>query len=137
MGGLSSAPTDIDDPFDDEAEGLSVGEVVAVLDDDSAQGRLDKVLAGQFADVSRARLQALIAAGALSRDGTPVLEPASKAIPGRYVLRIPAPIAAEPEPQDIPLTVLFEDAHLIVIDKAAGLAVHPAPGHERGTLVNA
>ncbi len=53
------------------------------------------------------------------------------------MLHVPAPIAAEPAAQDIPLTVLFEDAHLIVVDKPAGMAAHPAPGSEDGTLVNA
>jgi 23S rRNA pseudouridine1911/1915/1917 synthase len=132
-----NAPIEIDEPLDDEADDLGGGEIVVVLKDETAQQRLDKALAARLADISRARLQTLIAAGALSREGAVVLEPASKAIAGRYVLCVPAPIAAEPEPEAIPLTVLFEDEHLIVIDKPAGMAVHPSPGHARGTLVNA
>jgi 23S rRNA pseudouridine1911/1915/1917 synthase len=97
--------------------------------------RLDKVLPHHLPEVSRARLQALMAAGALQRDGRPV--DGGKALPGRYELLVPPPAPAEPEPEAIALTVLYEDAHLIVIDKPAGLAVHPAPGTPSGTLVNA
>jgi 23S rRNA pseudouridine1911/1915/1917 synthase len=61
----------------------------------------------------------------------------AKAQPGDYRLRIPPPAPAEPLPEAIPLTVLYEDAHLIVVDKPAGMAAHPAPGSETGTLVNA
>ena len=60
-----------------------------------------------------------------------------KARPGLYQLLSPAPIPAEPSPEDIPLTVLYEDAHLIVVDKPAGMAAHPAPGNYTGTLVHA
>ncbi len=94
-------------------------------------------MAAKLADLSRARLQALIAEGALSFAGAPVRDVAGKARAGDYRLRIPPPAPAEPLPESIPLTVLFEDAHLIVIDKPAGMAVHPAPGSETGTLVNA
>ena len=94
-------------------------------------------MAAKLADLSRARLQALIGQGALSLDGVVVTEPASKAVAGRYLLHVPGIVAAEPGPEAIPLTVLFEDAHLIVVDKPAGMAAHPAPGSETGTLVNA
>jgi 23S rRNA pseudouridine1911/1915/1917 synthase len=125
------------DELGDEA-GEPVGSERSVeLSPEDAEGRLDKVLAARLPDISRARLQALIAEGALSRDGAVVSEPASKPAPGRYVLLIPPPTAAEPLPEAIPLNVLFEDADLIVIDKPAGMAVHPAPGSETGTLVNA
>jgi 23S rRNA pseudouridine1911/1915/1917 synthase len=132
-----SDQTDIEESFDDEADGLGGAEVVVVLSEEDAQGRLDKALAAQLADLSRARLQALIGMGALSREGVLVREPASKAVTGEYRLHVPAPVAAEPAPEAIGLTVLFEDQHLIVIDKAAGMAVHPAPGTASGTLVNA
>jgi 23S rRNA pseudouridine1911/1915/1917 synthase len=102
-----------------------------------ADGRLDKALTAVLPDLSRARLQALIAAGALSCDGVIVTNASHAATPGDYTLIIPALVAAEPKPEAIPLTVLFEDAHLIVIDKPAGMAAHPAPGSETGTLVNA
>ena len=99
--------------------------------------RLDKVLAPLFPDLSRARLQALISEGRLSLDGQPVADAARKARAGTYRLLIPPPAPADPEPQAIPLAILYEDAHLIVVDKPAGMAVHPAPGTPDGTLVNA
>jgi len=114
----------------DEPLGLRV---VAV----EAGGRVDKALAAALPEFSRARLQALIAEGRVSRAGVPVTDGSAKAAAGDYRIEVPPPVAAEPRPQDIPLTVLFEDAHLIVIDKPPGMAMHPAPGSETGTLVNA
>jgi 23S rRNA pseudouridine1911/1915/1917 synthase len=102
-----------------------------------AGGRLDKALALALPEFSRARLQALIGEGRVSRDGLPVTDGSAKAAAGDYRLEIPAPAPADPQPEAIPLTVLFEDAHLIVIDKPPGMAMHPAPGSESGTLVNA
>ena len=99
--------------------------------------RLDKALAGAFPTLSRARLQALLAEGAVSRDGMPVSGGSAKAMAGLYTVALPPVAPAVPRPEAIPLTVLFEDADLIVIDKAAGMAAHPAPGTETGTLVNA
>jgi 23S rRNA pseudouridine1911/1915/1917 synthase len=107
------------------------------LEGAAAQGRLDKALAQLLPDLSRARLQALIGEGRLSRDGAVLGDASAKALAGRYRLAIPPAAPAEPEPEAIPLKVLFEDAELIVIDKPAGIAMHPAPGSERGTLVNA
>ncbi|WP_174301705.1 RluA family pseudouridine synthase [Caulobacter sp. S45] len=119
--------------FDDDEGGRPVS---LVLEPDAAGERLDKALAC-VSDVSRSRLQALIAAGALSRDGFVLTDASAKAQPGEYILLFPAPEAAEPQPQDLPLTILYEDADLIVIDKAAGMAAHPAPGTPDGTLVHA
>lgn len=99
--------------------------------------RLDKALADIFPTLSRARLQALLAEGVVSRDGQPVSSGSAKAQPGLYAVALPPVISATPAPEAIPLTVLFEDADLIVIDKPAGMAAHPAPGSETGTLVNA
>lgn len=99
--------------------------------------RLDKALAMAFPTLSRARLQALLSEGAVSRDGEPVSSGSAKAPPGLYTVVLPPVVSATPAPEAIPLTVLFEDADLIVIDKPAGMAVHPAPGSESGTLVNA
>jgi len=120
-------------------DSLAEGGVDLLIDltDDEAQGRLDKALAAKLADLSRARFAGPDRPGALTLDGAVVTEPASKAVAGRYVLHVPAITAAEPAPEDIPLTVLFEDAHLIVVDKPAGMAAHPSPGCETGTLVNA
>lgn len=99
--------------------------------------RLDKALAEAFPDLSRARLQALLAAGAVRRDGQPVSGGSARAVPGLYAVVLPPITPADPRPEAIPLTVLFEDDHLIVVDKPAGMAAHPAPGSENGTLVNA
>lgn len=77
-------------------------------------------------------------AGQATRDGAPLLDPSEAVRAGaRYVLTIPPAVPARPRPQAIPLTILFEDRDLIVVDKPAGLVVHPAPGNQDGTLVNA
>jgi 23S rRNA pseudouridine1911/1915/1917 synthase len=78
-----------------------------------------------------------MAQGRVSRDDVVLTDPAAKAQPGEYRLEIPPPVPADPQPEAIPLSVLYEDAHLIVIDKPPGMAAHPAPGSETGTLVNA
>ena len=111
---------------------------VAIASD--AQGwRLDRALAAALPSLSRERLKALISSGLVSDPaGAPVRDPASKAIPGgSYAVRVPAPAEAHNEAQDIALEVVFEDEHLIVIDKPAGMVVHPAAGNFDGTLVNA
>ena len=104
---------------------------------DGSGVRLDKALADAFPTLSRARLQALLAEGAVTRDGAILTGGSAKAQPGVYVVALPPVAAATPQPQAIPLTVLYEDADLIVIDKPAGMAAHPAPGTPDGTLVNA
>ena len=122
---------------DEVVEGEGASLLVIDLPPEAAVGRLDKALAARLPDLSRARLQALIAERRLSRDGRIVIDASSRAVAGEYALEVPAPVAAEPQPEPIPLKVLFEDAHLIVVDKPAGMAMHPAPGSETGTLVNA
>jgi 23S rRNA pseudouridine1911/1915/1917 synthase len=104
---------------------------------DASGVRLDKALAEAFPTLSRARLQALLAEGAVSRDGVTLTGGSAKAQPGLYVVALPPVAPATPRPEAIPLAVLYEDADLIVIDKPAGMAAHPAPGCETGTLVNA
>ena len=99
--------------------------------------RLDKALTTIFPGLSRARLQALLAEGVVRRDGTAVSGGSAKAQAGLYTIVMPPIVSATPAPENIPLTVLFEDADLIVVDKPAGMAAHPAPGCETGTLVNA
>ena len=123
---------------DEYEEGETLGdERIVTVEPAQAGERLDKTLADLLPDISRARVQALIAEGAVSRDGAAITSGSQKAQPGDYHLLIPPPAPAEPVPQAIPLTVLYEDAHLIVIDKPAGMAAHPAPGTYDGTLVNA
>ena len=119
----------------------SAGALIEVELDAGTGGRLDRALAGHkatlAADLSRERLKALMAQGAVTHAGAPVLNGAAPARPGRYLIAVPPPIEATPLPQDLPLTVLWEDADLIVVDKPAGMAAHPAPGTPDGTLVNA
>jgi 23S rRNA pseudouridine1911/1915/1917 synthase len=88
--------------------------------------------------MSRERLKALIRSGGLTAHGASVRDPAIK-VRGdeRFRLEVPEPQPAHNEPQDIPLTIAFEDEHLLVVDKPAGLVVHPAAGNLDGTLVNA
>ena len=123
------------DPDEDGAETFGV-RVVAITAEE-AQGRVDKVLATRLPEMSRGRIQALMGEGRVSRDGTVLSDASAKALPGDYRLEVPAPTPAEPVPEAIPLNVLFEDAYIVVVDKPAGMAVHPAPGSETGTLVNA
>ncbi|MDB5512575.1 MAG: RluA family pseudouridine synthase [Enterovirga sp.] len=100
--------------------------------------RLDRALTAAWPDLSRSRLQALIRGGAVSVDGAPVLDPSAKAAPGAEVaLAEPPPAPALPQPEAMALAIVHEDDDLIVIDKPAGLVVHPGAGNERGTLVNA
>ena len=110
---------------------------VVVLAPHDSGARLDKTLAEHAEGLSRARIQALIAQGLVSREGTVLTDGSAKAQPGEHRLLIPPPAPAEPQAEAIPLSILYEDADLIVVDKPAGMAVHPAPGSETGTLVNA
>lgn len=122
--------------LDEEDEGGGeIREAVAPAD---AGERVDAWLAKLWPDLSRARIQGLIGAGKLSVDGAAVTHAKDKPRPGaRYALTLPPPEPAAPQPEAIPLDIVFEDEHLVVVDKPAGMAVHPAPGSMRGTLVNA
>ena len=106
---------------------------------DEAGLRLDRALADALPTISRERLKALISSGQVTDEtGTLRRDPSSKAVPGGlYRVVVPDPTPAHNEAQDIALTVVYEDEHLIVIDKQAGLVVHPAAGNLDGTLVNA
>lgn len=108
-------------------------------DETAAQQRLDQWLAAKLApDYSRARLHALIKEGALTLDGLPVQEGKQKLKPGQAIsLTLPALVDPEPKGEEIALDILYEDDELIVINKPAGLVVHPGNGNETGTLVNA
>jgi 23S rRNA pseudouridine1911/1915/1917 synthase len=125
----------VDDTQDDDE--LVPADVREVQLGKDVAGRLDRALADAAPDLSRARIQALMAGGAVSHDGAIQADASAKAAPGLYRIEVPPPAPAEPQPEFIALTVLFEDEHLIVVDKPAGMAAHPAPGSETGTLVNA
>jgi 23S rRNA pseudouridine1911/1915/1917 synthase len=116
--------------------GVSI--IRATIASEAAGWRLDRALAAALPTLSRERLKALISSGGV-RDpaGTQVRDPSSKARTGAYQIEIPEPAPAHNVPQDIALTIVFEDDHLIVVDKPAGMVVHPAAGNLDGTLVNA
>ena len=100
--------------------------------------RADRFLAGCSPSLSRSRIKALMEAGHVLRNGAVLRSPAEPVRTGmRFLLRPPEPVPARPASQLIPFPILFEDEHLLVLDKPAGLVVHPAPGNEDGTLVNA
>jgi 23S rRNA pseudouridine1911/1915/1917 synthase len=100
--------------------------------------RVDRFVAGAIGTLSRSRVKTLIDEGRLTANGKVIGEPADPVRPGSlYVLDIPPPAPAAPQAQAIPFPILYEDADLIVLDKPAGLVVHPAPGNLDGTLVNA
>ncbi|WP_043395374.1 RluA family pseudouridine synthase [Archangium violaceum] len=99
--------------------------------------RLDQVLARAFSDLTRSRIQGLIEAGHARIDGKSA-KVAQRLRGGELLtLQIPAPVAAVPVAEELPLAVLHEDRDLVVVDKAAGMVVHPGAGHASGTLVNA
>jgi 23S rRNA pseudouridine1911/1915/1917 synthase len=108
------------------------------LDAAHAGWRLDRALAATVPTLSRERLKALIRTGAVQAGGEAVRDPAIKVRGDESLsVAIPEPEPAHNVPQDIPLRIAFEDEHLLVVDKPAGLVVHPAAGNADGTLVNA
>lgn len=115
------------------------GQPEAVTLGPEAQGlRLDRALALALPGLSRSRLKALILGGQVAHDGTPVRDPARPVHGGQtFVVFLPDIVDSVPGPEQLPLDIRFEDAHLIVIDKPPGMVVHPAPGNPAGTLVNA
>lgn len=111
---------------------------IVLVGSDHAGWRLDRFLAALLPKFSRSRLRQLLEAEAVSLGGRTIKDPNHRVKPGeRYALRIPPTISAVPEGQDIPLDIVYEDKDLIVINKQAGLVVHPAAGNPDGTLVNA
>jgi 23S rRNA pseudouridine1911/1915/1917 synthase len=103
-----------------------------------ARDRLDRALAQSFPDISRARFQRLIAGSHVTVDGRSVSDAGFKVTPGQIVIvHMPEPTEAAPRPEALPLTILHEDSDFLVLDKPAGLIVHPGAGHATGTLVNA
>ncbi|MEM9225102.1 MAG: RluA family pseudouridine synthase [Pseudomonadota bacterium] len=100
--------------------------------------RLDRFLSEQFDSLSRSRAKSLVKDGAVTCAGLVVDDPRAAVRSGlEYAVQMPAPVPAVPEAEDIPLDILFEDDDLILVNKPAGMAVHPAPGNWQGMLVNA
>jgi 23S rRNA pseudouridine1911/1915/1917 synthase len=105
---------------------------------DEGSSRLDRVLAQRLQELSRSRLKALILAGQVTIKSAPVRDPAYHVAAGDTItIEVPEAVAAEPLAENIALDIVYEDDDIIVIDKPKGLVVHPAAGHETGTLVNA
>jgi len=109
-----------------------------IIPPEMAGWRLDRALAALIPTLSRERLKALISSGHVSSGADLTRDPATKVRVGTpYVVHVPPPLPAHNEAQNIPLTIVYEDDHLLVVDKPAGLVVHPAAGNFDGTLVNA
>jgi 23S rRNA pseudouridine1911/1915/1917 synthase len=111
---------------------------VVTIPAEHAGSRLDQALTDLLPQQSRAQIQRLIRDGRVSVDGTPVQRPSVSVTPGQTILlEVPAARPAVARPQDLPLDIVYEDADLVVVNKAGGVVVHPAAGHAEGTLVNA
>jgi 23S rRNA pseudouridine1911/1915/1917 synthase len=124
------------DPSAGCERGGRVAEIVAAEAD--AGSRLDRFLARWLPEQSRTQTKRLVTSGHVALAGATVRDPARKVRLGQiFVVFLPDADDATPAPEAIPLHIRFEDAHLIVIDKPAGMVVHPAPGNPTGTLVNA
>lgn len=105
---------------------------------DSSGLRLDSYLAARIGTISRSRVKALILEGACQRNGVVTTDASESVQPGAsYTLTLPPAVPALPQPESLPLDILYEDTALLVLNKPAGLVVHPAPGNPDGTLVNA
>jgi 23S rRNA pseudouridine1911/1915/1917 synthase len=123
------------DEFDTELRGRRVEITIAPSD---GGVRLDRALQRQLPELSRTRLKQLMLTGAVASGGAVLRDPAQRASPGaRVIIMVPEPDEPIPTAQRIALDIRFEDEHLIVLDKPAGMVVHPAPGNFDGTLVNA
>jgi 23S rRNA pseudouridine1911/1915/1917 synthase len=112
-------------------------ETVEVTETEAGE-RLDRVLAARVEGLSRSRLKTLVLDGRVTLSGRTIRDPGHRVNAGdTFVVEVPAPVPAQPAAEPIALEVVYEDADLIVIDKPAGLVVHPAAGNWTGTLVNA
>jgi 23S rRNA pseudouridine1911/1915/1917 synthase len=117
--------------------GRGESNITATIAADAAGWRLDRALAAAVPTLSRERLKALISSGRVTGPAGLVRDPAAKALAGAYQVSVPEPTPAHNAAQDIALDIVFEDDHLLVVDKPAGMVVHPAAGNLDGTLVNA
>ena len=131
-----TTPMDI---FDDEffAEDPTGERILTVMVPADVDGRVDVWLTEQFPEFSRARIQAFIWQKRLTCDGYPVKSSSTPKAGQIFQIVVPPPTPPTPQPENIPLDVVYEDPHCLVLNKPAGLIVHPAAGHPTGTLVNA
>lgn len=120
-----------------DAAAVSGTHAVTVREEDAGE-RLDRVLALHLPGLSRSRLKQLVQEGRVAAGGATIRDPSLRVKPCQaFTVEIPPPVADSPVPQALALDIRFEDAHLLVLDKPAGLVVHPAPGNPDRTLVNA
>lgn len=100
--------------------------------------RLDKIVQERLPDFSRSRIEGLIKASYVKVNGIAAIKAGQKVVESDVIaIELPPPVPPIPQPEDIPLNVLFEDSDILILNKAPGMVVHPAPGHASGTLVNA
>jgi 23S rRNA pseudouridine1911/1915/1917 synthase len=112
--------------------------LTAQADASNKDQRLDRFLSERLPELSRTRVQSLIKQGNVSLGGATIVDVKYRVKPrDRFALAVPPPASAEPSAEAIPLDIVYEDNQLVVIDKPAGLVVHPGAGHAAGTLVNA
>lgn len=110
---------------------------ILVGDEDDGE-RIDRFLSDHIPELSRSRIQKAVRAGDVRVNGIPVAKTAARIHEGERVeLSFSPPRPLEVTPEEIPIDIVYEDEHLLVVNKAAGMVVHPAPGNERGTMVNA
>ena len=134
---ISSPP--VDEDLDDSVDSPVEAELREWVVDEAQHGmRLDRTLAELIPEFSRSYLQQLIEAGAVTQNGAPLCKPALKVRAGEHgVIELrPTPQSQAFKPEVMPLQIVFEDPHLLVLNKPAGLVVHPAPGNWSGTLLN-
>lgn len=123
--------------LEDDGE-TAAAALTCVVPAGAAGERLDKLLAATFTDLSRSRLRALLVEGHVGSGGRTITDPSHRVKPGQeFTVTVPPPEPATPEPQAMPLDIVYEDDDVLVLDKPAGLVVHPAPGNPDFTLVNA
>ncbi len=118
---------------------MRVSTYTVPIDDDKAGLRLDRALADALPGLSRTRIQALIAAGRIHHEDTGLVTNAAHVVRGGevFIVAVPADVPAGVEPEPIPLEIVYEDEDVIIVNKPPGLVVHPGPGNQTGTLVNA
>jgi len=136
--GQDGEPSDIDADIEDRQAGVAPRRVEWVVGAEEGGDRLDRAIAAHLEDVSRSYAATLIEEGLVGVNGVAVVKAGHRLKLGDQVrVEIPPPQPSGLVAEDIPLQVVYEDADLLVIDKPAGMVVHPAPGHSGGTLVNA